>query len=96
MYPNCITSTVLASARIPCVVANDIEAVQICLLTANRIDRENPRVIRIHNSLHIGEIMLSEAYYEDVKNGKYPGVIALESPKDLIFNNEGMLNTAFL
>ncbi len=93
MYPNCITSTVLASARIPCVVANDKEAIQICIRTCNEIDMEKVRVVRIPNSLHIGEIMLSEAYYEDVLAGKYPGVTAVDAPAELEFDDEGNLLT---
>lgn len=93
MYPNCITSTVLASARIPCVVANDREAMQICIKTCNKIDTDHARVVRIANSLHIDQIMLSESYYEDVKNGKYPGVVALDEPKELDFDENGNLLT---
>jgi hypothetical protein len=93
MYPNCITSTVLASARIPCIVANDKEAIQICIRTCNKIDRTKARMVRIPNSLHIGEIMLSEAYYEDVKAGKYPGVEALDEPEELLFGEDGNLVT---
>lgn len=91
MYPNCITSTVLASARIPCVVSSDREAIQICIKTCNKIDTDKARVIRIANSLHIGTIMLSEAYYEDVKAGKYPGVQALDEPEFMEFDGEGNL-----
>ena len=93
MYPNCITSTVLASARIPCVVANDREAIQICIKTCNKIEKGNVRVVRIPNSLHIGEIMLSESYYSDVKSGKYPGVEALDEPEELKFDPSGNLIT---
>ena len=93
MYPNCITSTVLASARIPCVVANDREAMQICIKTCNKIDTDHARVVRIANSLHIDQIMLSESYYEDVKNGKYPGVVALDEPEELAFDENGNLLT---
>ena len=93
MYPNCITSTVLASARIPCVVANDKEAIQICIRTCNEIEMEKARVVRIPNSLHIGQIMLSEAYYEDVLAGRYPGVTALDAPAALEFDEEGNLVT---
>ena len=93
MYPNCITSTVLASARIPCVVANDKEAIQICIRTCNEIEMEKARVVRIPNSLHIGQIMLSEAYYEDVLAGKYPGVTAVDAPEELVFDDEGNLVT---
>lgn len=93
MYPNCITSTVLASARIPCVVANDREAIQICIKTCNKIEKGSVRVVRIPNSLHIGEIMLSESYYSDVKSGKYPGVEALDEPEELKFDPSGNLIT---
>lgn len=94
MYPNCITSTVLASARIPCVVASDKEAMQICIKTCNKIDTNNARVVRIANSLHVDEIMLSESYYEDVKNGKYPGIEALDKPGELEFDKDGNVMTS--
>lgn len=93
MYPNCITSTVLASARIPCVVASDREAIQICIKTCNKIDINHARVVRIANSLHVDEIMLSESYYEDVKNGKYPGIEALDEPGELEFDEDGNVMT---
>lgn len=93
MYPNCLTSTVLTSARIPCVVYSDKEAIQLCIRTCNGIDQNNVRVIRIPNSLHIGHIMLSESYYTDVKNGKYPGLEALSEPEYLEFDIDGNLLT---
>lgn len=93
MYPNCITSTVLASARIPCVVADDKEAIQICLRTCTGTNHARMRVVYISNSLHIDRIMLSEAYYEDVAAGKYPGVTALDSPAELLFDESGMIVT---
>ena len=93
MYPNCITSTVLASARIPCVVSTDREAIQICIKTCNKIDRDHVRIVRISNTLHIGEIMLSEEYYKDVKEGKYPGLEALDEPRELEFDEDGNVIT---
>ena len=93
MYPNCITSTVLASARIPCVVSSDKEAMQICIKTCNKIDKDHVRMVRIPNSLHIGSIMLSEAYYEDVKAGKYPGLEAVDEPAELEFDGDGNVVT---
>ena len=96
MYPNCITSTVLRSAMIPCVVGNDREAVQLCIRTCNRIDPEHVRIVRIANSLHIGTIMLSEAYYDDAVNGKYPGLTAFDKPEPLIFDETGNLLTPMM
>ena len=93
MYPNCITSTVLASARIPCVVATDKEAIQMCIRTCTGIDKDKVKVIRIPNSLHIGRIMLSEAYYEDVARGRWAGLSAEGEPEELVFDVEGNLLT---
>ncbi|MBI9093945.1 MAG: DUF2088 domain-containing protein [Sphaerochaeta sp.] len=93
MYPNCITSTVLASASIPCVVSNDKEAIQICIRTCNGLEDGIVKIVRIPNSLHIGEIMLSERYYSDVIQGKYPNVYALDKPEKLQFDTYGNLLT---
>lgn len=93
MYPNCITSTVLASARIPCVLATDQEAIQLCIRTCNGLEGKDVRVVRIANSLHIADIMLSEAYYEDVVSERYEGLEALDEPTELEFDEEGNLIT---
>lgn len=96
MYTNCITSTVVRSAMVPCVLSTDREAIQFCLRTCNRIDTANPRVIRIPNSLHIGQIMLSEAYYQAVQSGQYPGLTAQDAPEPLAFDQGGALVTPWL
>lgn len=93
MYTNCLTSTVITSAMVPCVLSTDKEAIQFCVHTLNRADKNNPRIIRIPNSLHIGTIMLSEAYYADVQSGRYPGLTALSAPEPLAFDPEGTLLT---
>ena len=96
MYTNCMTSTVIKSAMVPCVMSTDKEAIQFCIRTCNRIDKENPRVIRIQNSLHVGQVMLSRAYYEDVLAGKYEGLTALDMPAPLQFDSEDALTTPWL
>lgn len=93
MYPNCLTSTVLKSACIPCVVATDKETIQLCIRTCNGIEGKPVRMVYIANSLHIGQIMLSEAYYQDVKAGKYPGVEALDEPAPLEFDADDNVTT---
>ena len=93
MYPNCITSTVLESARIPCIMANDKEAIQLCIKTCVGIDKLKIKVVRISNSLNIEYIMLSEAYYEDVIRGKYVGLEAIDAPKEIEFNDYGDIIT---
>ncbi len=93
MYPNCITSTVLKSAMIPIVLNSDKEAIQLCIRTLNGVDKDAVRILRIPNSLHIGRIMLSEAYYNDVVQGKYAGLSAIDTPRVLQFDAEGNLLT---
>jgi hypothetical protein len=88
IYPNCFTSTVIRSGMMPPVVATDKEAIQACILTANQIDKKRPRIVRIKNTLHVGRIMLSEVYYEDVRAGKYPGLTALDEPAPLVFDED--------
>lgn len=96
IYPNCFTSTVLRSGMMPPVVATDKEAIQACIRTANQIDRDNCRIIRIKNTLHVGEIMLSQAYYEDVVRGRYKGVTAVSEPEELRFDPQENLITPML
>ena len=96
MYPNCITSTVLKSAMIPLVLASDREAFQLCIRTLNGVDKNAARIIRIANSLHIGRIMLSEAYFNDVLLGKYAGVAAIDAPQHLEFDAAGNLLTPII
>ena len=74
--------------RIPCVTATDREAIQLCICTCNGLGDAPVRMVRIANSLHIDTIMLSKAYYDDVKAGKYPGVEALDEPAPLEFDEE--------
>ena len=93
MYPNCLTSTVLRSAVIPMILSTDKEAIQACIRTLNGVDKEKARIIRIPNSLHIGHIMLSEAYYRAVCAETYPGLAAEGGLEELAFDAAGMLQT---
>jgi hypothetical protein len=96
MYPNCITSTVLRSAMIPVVVATEKEAIALCIRTLNKVDKSHIKIVRIPNSLHISEIMLSEEYYKKVINQGFKGLKALDSPSELIFDEQGRLLTSYL
>lgn len=89
MYPNAITCTVLGGVRIPIVMESDREAIQVCVRTCNEIDKNNPKIVRISNSLHVEHIMLSEAYYDQVKN--MPNMIIESEPEYLDFDKNGDL-----
>ena len=89
MYPNSITSTILGGVKIPVIMESDKEAIQLCVKICNEIDKDNPRIIRIPNSLHIEHIMLSEAYYEEAKN--HPDIEIESEPEYLPFDEDGNL-----
>lgn len=89
MYPNAITCTVLGGVRIPIIMESDKEAVQVCIKTCNEIDKTNARIVRIPNSLHIEHIMLSEAYYDEVR--KNPDMEIESEPEDWGFDENGNL-----
>lgn len=89
MYPNAITSTILTGIRIPMVMKNDREAIQICVKSCNEIDYSRPRIVRIKNSLDLDEIWLSEAYYEEAKHTE--GITVLTEPAPMDFDGAGNL-----
>lgn len=88
-YPNLITSTVVENARVPMVMKNDKEAIQVCIRTCTGIDKNNVRIVRIANSLQVEHIMLPEAYYEEAK--KNPRLIIESEPKEMEFDEDGNL-----
>lgn len=96
MSPNCLTAGSLVADYIPCVVANDKEAIQFCIKTCGKAEGKSAGGVRIANSLNIGEIMLSELYFDDVTNAKCPGVEALDTPSELKFNTVGNLVTPII
>ena len=89
MIVNSVTSTALWKNRIPPVMPNDREAIQIVIKCCNGIDKKNPRVIRIPDTLHLSEIMLSEAYLEEI-NG-IPGIEKISDIAPLQFDEKGNL-----
>ena len=83
------TCTVLGGVRIPIIMESDKEAIQVCVKTCNEIDKSNARIDRIPNSLHIDHIMLSEAYYDEVR--KNPDMEIESEPEDWGFDENGNL-----
>ncbi len=88
-YPNAITATVLHCVRVPMIMANDKEAIQVCIRVCNEIDREQVRIVRIPDSLHIETIMISESMLEEARAN--PNLEVLGEPFELPFNQDGNL-----
>lgn len=70
-YPNSLTSTVPMSVKIPMVLKSDRQAIQAAIKTCNIVDKENVRLVRIKNTVQIGEIEVSENLLDEVRTNKY-------------------------
>jgi hypothetical protein len=88
-YTNIITPTITEPGKIPVILANDRLAIQAGIQTCNGIDYQRPRVVRIKNTLKLGEIMISESLVEEAKISRQLEVI--EEPTELVFDQNGNL-----
>lgn len=89
MYLNAITSTTIQGVSIPIVMKNDKEAIQVCLKCCTGINRDNPRIVRISNTLDLEHIWLSEAYWDEVQKMKQ--IIIKSKLETLNFDTNGNL-----
>src|SRR5207249_11833710 len=64
-YPNALTSTVARPVALPMVLPADRLAFAAALLTCNAVGRE-PRLMRIKNTLRLGEFWVSTALLDEV------------------------------
>ena len=88
-YPNAITSTMVGEMKIPMIMQNDREAVQLCIKSCNEIDKEHPRVIRIKNTLMLKDIEISEALLEEAK--AHPDIEITGMLHPMTFNEDNNL-----
>lgn len=89
MYANGLTSTVCTPTKIPTTLENDLYAIKAAVKTCNILDYTACRAIRIQDTLHLGEIEISEALLEEAR--KHPDITILSEPYEFNFNGEGNL-----
>lgn len=88
-YPNGLTSTVVSVVKVPMVLNSDKLALQAAIHCCTGIDKAKPKIVRIKNTSHIEEILISEALLEEAK--KNPRIRVLEEAKELAFDKGGNL-----
>ena len=88
-FPNVVTSTVLCTPRIPLFTRTDEECIKIALRTCNFIDRDNPRIVHIEDTMRLEEIFISEAMLEEARNN--PNIEILSEPEAWQFDEQGNL-----
>jgi hypothetical protein len=88
-YANGLTSTVVGPTHMPTILECDRDALQAAIKTCNARDYKQARVVRIADTLHLGELQISEALLAEVM--AMPGVTLIHEPVDLKFDEEGNL-----
>ena len=86
---NCITACAPNGAKIPATYDTDREAIETALSCIGLTPPESARVVRIRNTLMIGEIEVSEAYMPEV--AKRGDLTALGDPSPLGFDAGGAI-----
>jgi hypothetical protein len=86
---NCITACAPNGAKIPATYETDREAIETALSCIGLTPPEKARVIRIRNTLMLGEIEVSEAFLPEV--GRRGDLTALTDPSPLPFDVAGRL-----
>ena len=88
-YANVLTSTVTPSARIGLIMDSDRLAIQAAIKTCNVSDRSRIRMARIANTLHVGEIYISESMLEDAR--RHPSIEMRGNAQPWRFDSAGNL-----
>ena len=88
-YPNALTSTVFLPVKLAMVLRDDRMAIQAVVKTCNGVSPENARIVLIRNSLHMGELYLSEAFLPLA--GETEGMEIVSECQPLPFDEEGNL-----
>lgn len=65
-YPNALTSTVTGPVKIPLTLDSDYDVLRAAVKTCNADDPSNVRLVRIKNTLSIGEFWASEAVAKEL------------------------------
>ncbi len=84
-YVNSLIATVTSVARLPMILPTDLDAVKAAILTCNIHNFSKVRLVRIRDTLHLGELLVSEALVDEVS--AKPNVTSVEGPLELKFKN---------
>jgi len=80
MYANVITSTFLDRGKIPVIAKDDREALDYAIITCGAVKKENLKVIRIKNTLKLGEFYATKAVGKLLKDN--PDITLVEEESD--------------
>lgn len=89
IYLNALTSTFVQRAMVPMTLPCDRDAVEAALRSLGTVTPAEARIIRIYNTLHLSEMLVSENIYEEVSVSK--SIHSLGPTEEMVFTPEGDL-----
>src|SRR5699024_10304718 len=88
-YADELTSTVVAPTKIATTLENDCYCIKSAVKRCNSLDFNDVKLVRIKNTLELGEIEVSEALLVYVKN--HDSMVVLSEPTAFQFDDDGNL-----
>lgn len=85
-YANLIPTTYLERGKIPVVMANDREAIDLAMRTAGDVTPETVKIAVIHNTLHLEELLVSAPLLQAIKDP-----VEVLGPWEMSFTEDGSL-----
>lgn len=92
-YLNGLTSTVCAPTKMATVLETDRLAIQAAIKTCNILDYATCRMVRIKDTLHLGEMYISQALLREAE--AHPDIDILGSADSLSFDEHEQLERAW-
>ena len=86
---NCITGNHPSAAAIPCHFETDREVIENALPTTGLVEPENAKVVQVPDTLTLGEVLVSEAFIDQVKAAD--GLEVVSGPDEMAFDLAGNL-----
>jgi hypothetical protein len=86
---NCITGNAPSGAAIPIHFATDTECLEKALQTVGFVEPQNAKVLRIRDTLHLGKLLVSEAYEKEL--ARRDDLSMLAPAADMEFDAQGDL-----
>lgn len=88
-YINCMTGNHPSAAAIPIYYDTDRKVLDAALRTVGLVEPQNARVVRIHNTLQVGEVLVSEAHLPQIHKR---GDLEITAPaREMEFDERGDL-----
>ena len=84
-YVNSLIATVTTVARIPMTLPTDFDVIRAAIMCSNILDFENVRLVRIRDTLHLGELLVSESLFDEMS--AKATVASIEGPFEMQFEN---------